>query len=135
MSHTASFLNVCHSLPPTPPSCLVLQKRNIDLSEEAGSLRSRITTLEEANRAFQGEISVLQRALEIRVKELSGEGGAEVPSRLLYAVAKGREEGVALAVQLAERTAALRRAEDTAADARDQLAVCFFLPYLFTAQG
>lgn len=91
--------------------------------EEAGSLRNRISALEDANKAFQSEISVLQRALEIRASELSGEGGPEVPSRLLFAVAKGREEGVALAVQLAERTAALRRAEETAADARDQLAV------------
>lgn len=115
------YLRTTPNLCPTAP--FHRQKRNAELSEEAGSLRNRITALEEANKAFQNEISVLQRALEIRASELSGDGGPEVPSRLLYAVAKGREEGVALAVQLAERTAALRRAEDTAADARDQLAV------------
>ena len=35
---------------------------------------------------------------------MSGGGGADVPSRLLYAVAKGREEAVSLAVQLAEKS-------------------------------
>ena len=35
--------------------------------------------------------------------------GGDVPSRLLYAVAKGREEAVSLAVQLAEKSEEARR--------------------------
>jgi hypothetical protein len=36
----------------------------------------------------------LSHALELRSAQLSAEGGADVPSRLLYAVAKGREVGL-----------------------------------------
>ena len=52
----------------------------------------------------------LAHALELRAADLSSEAGEDVPSRLLYAVAKGREESVSLAVQLAEKSDALERA-------------------------
>ena len=51
---------------------------------------------------------------------MSAEGGADVPSRLLYAVAKGREEAVSLAVQLAEKSDRVEAERAVAARLRER---------------
>jgi chromosome segregation ATPase len=62
----------------------------------------------------------LSHALDLRAQQLSSEGGGDVPSRLLYALAKGREEAVSLAVQLAEKARDLRQAEESNKSLRGQ---------------
>lgn len=63
---------------------------------------------------FQGhgvEGSCHRLALEVKARELSAIGGQEISSRLIYSVAQSREEGVALAIQLAEQREATALAE------------------------
>ncbi|KAA6422405.1 MAG: hypothetical protein FRX49_07580 [Trebouxia sp. A1-2] len=64
-------------------------------------------------------VGTLRQALQIKA-ELSKQAGADIHSRLLYAVAKSREEGLALAVQLAECKERIRQAENSADDAHDE---------------
>ena len=93
-----------------------------DTAQRCASLRSKLKTArdelqvettktvglqKELEEALRDKASVLH-ALELRAQDLSAEGGADVPSRLLYAVAKGREEAVSLAVQIAEKNDEVR---------------------------
>ncbi|KAK3233608.1 hypothetical protein CYMTET_56104 [Cymbomonas tetramitiformis] len=61
------------------------------------------------------EVKSLQHALELRAEDLSKDGGSEVAPRLLYAVAKGREDSLALAMQLNDRNAQVKALETTQA--------------------
>lgn len=94
--------------PDTAARCAQLRSKlktaRDELQVETAKTRGLQKELEEA---LRDKASVLH-ALELRAQDLSAEGGADVPSRLLYAVAKGREEAVSLAVQIAEKNDELR---------------------------
>ena len=95
----------------------------LSTAERCAQLRTRVSKLKQdlatANadkEGFQKELEAatrdkasLSHALELRAADLSSEAGEDVPSRLLYAVAKGREESVSLAVQLSEKNTVLER--------------------------
>ena len=92
--------------------CAKLRARVAKLRDELDAANvARAAALADRDAAVRDKAS-LSHALNLRAKELSAEGGEDVPSRLLYAVAKGREEAVSLAVQLAEKSEALRRERD-----------------------
>lgn len=52
--------------------------------------QARLHASEEVSRHRQEEAKHLQRALDLKAKELSMDGGVDVHSRLLFAVAKVR---------------------------------------------
>ena len=90
--------------------CAQLRARVAKLKEE---LKTAVADANEHKKLLDASTrdkASLAHALELRAKDLSSENGEDVPSRLLYAVAKGREESVSLAVQLAEKSDALDRA-------------------------
>ena len=111
-SETAYVRRLEHKMtaggPDTAARCAQLRSKlktaRDELQVETAKTRGLQKELEEA---LRDKASVLH-ALELRAQDLSAEGGADVPSRLLYAVAKGREEAVSLAVQIAEKNDELR---------------------------
>ena len=90
--------------------CAQLRARVAKLKEELASATSDAQEHKKQLDASTRDKASLAHALELRAADLSSEAGEDVPSRLLYAVAKGREESVSLAVQLAEKSDALERA-------------------------
>ena len=90
--------------------CAQLRARVAKLKEELASATSDALEHKKQLDASTRDKASLAHALELRAADLSSEAGEDVPSRLLYAVAKGREESVSLAVQLAEKSDALERA-------------------------
>ncbi|CAD7698957.1 unnamed protein product [Ostreobium quekettii] len=83
-----------------------------ELEEEVRACEARLHASEEVCRHRGEEAQHLQRALDLKAKELSMDAGTDVHSRLLYAVAKGEEECVSLASQLADARGAVRRMEE-----------------------
>ena len=82
--------------------CAQLRARVAKLKEELASATSDAQEHKKQLDASTRDKASLAHALELRAADLSSEAGEDVPSRLLYAVAKGREESVSLAVQLAD---------------------------------
>ncbi|DBB04616.1 TPA: hypothetical protein ACH3X1_012686 [Trebouxia sp. C0004] len=91
-----------------------------ELAQELEEAESRTASVQEVADVRADEVGTLRQALQIKASELSKQAGADIHSRLLYAVAKSREEGVALAVQLAECKERTRQAESSADDAHDE---------------
>ena len=80
------------SLPLSTPRCTSLRHRVKELKDELEACRSKLAaSAQDFQNALKDKAS-LSHALDLRAAQLSAEGGADVPSRLLYAVAKGREE-------------------------------------------
>jgi colicin import membrane protein len=96
------------------------RRRAAEAAEEAASLRGRVGALEDANAAYASEVATLRAALQLRAEELSAAEGGDVPARLLFAVAAGREDAVRLSDALAQRTEALGRCEAALASARQR---------------
>ena len=90
--------------------CAQLRARVAKLKEELERSKKDAEEHKKQLDASTRDKASLAHALELRAADLSSEAGEDVPSRLLYAVAKGREESVSLAVQLAEKSDALERA-------------------------
>ena len=90
--------------------CAQLRARVAKLKEELERSKKDAEELKKQLDASTRDKASLAHALELRAKDLSSEAGEDVPSRLLYAVAKGREESVSLAVQLSEKSDALEQA-------------------------
>ena len=90
--------------------CAQLRARVAKLKEELERSKKDAEEHKKQLDASTRDKASLAHALELRAKDLSSEAGEDVPSRLLYAVAKGREESVSLAVQLSEKSDALERA-------------------------
>ena len=90
--------------------CAQLRARVAKLKEELKMAAADAAEHKKQLDASTRDKASLAHALELRAADLSSEAGEDVPSRLLYAVAKGREESVSLAVQLAEKSDALERA-------------------------
>jgi len=74
-----------------------------EMEDAVQAAENRAAAAEAAHSSRKSEISTLRAALDVRARELSCDGGHDVSSRLLYAVAKSREEGVALSLQLKEQ--------------------------------
>ncbi|KAL0033211.1 hypothetical protein WJX79_009936 [Trebouxia sp. C0005] len=91
-----------------------------ELAQELDEAESRTASVHEIADVRADEVGTLRQALQIKASELSKQAGADIHSRLLYAVAKSREEGLALAVQLAECKERIRQAENSADDAHDE---------------
>jgi chromosome segregation ATPase len=90
--------------------CAQLRARVAKLKEELERSKKDAEEHKKQLDASTRDKASLAHALELRAKDLSSEAGEDVPSRLLYAVAKGREESVSLAVQLSEKSDALEQA-------------------------
>ena len=105
----------------TAERCAQLRTRVSKLKEELSSAKEDAETYKKELDASTRDKASLSHALELRASDLSSEAGEDVPSRLLYAVAKGREESVSLAVQLSEKSNALERAIDQIKQLQQQL--------------
>ncbi|GMH36001.1 hypothetical protein BSKO_03869 [Bryopsis sp. KO-2023] len=101
-------------------------KSSVELQSRCGFFKNKVRELEEDLRASEArlraseevafhkteEVRNLQRALDIKAQELSIDAGVDVHSRLLFAVAKGEDECVRLAMQLSDLRGTLRRMEE-----------------------
>ena len=70
--------------------------------EENAALKAKLQSTAEENRNQDSEIQTLQTALRLKTEEIVEETGKDIPTRLLYAVARSREDGVLLAIQLTD---------------------------------
>lgn len=58
--------------------------------------------------AGRAQLAALREALSVRAGEVGVEGGGDAASSLLYAVAKSRQDSLALTIQLGERDQSVR---------------------------
>ena len=98
--------------PDNAERCAMLRARVKELKDAVAAVKASEAEKAAEIESLRGDKASLAHALELRAAQLSAEGGGDVPSRLLYAVAKGREEAVSLAVQLAEKHDALTREKE-----------------------
>ena len=105
----------------TAERCAQLRTRVAKLKEELEKAKNDAEEYKRHAEACTRDKASLSHALELRANDLSSEAGEDVPSRLLYAVAKGREESVSLAVQLSEKNDALERAHHAIRELRERL--------------
>ena len=106
--------------PDTAERCAQLRARVAKLKDEVSLAKSDADAARAERDAIARDKASYSHALDLRAEEMSAEGGADVPSRLLYAVAKGREEAVSLAVQLAEKSDRVEAERAVAARLRER---------------
>ena len=106
--------------PDTAERCAQLRARVAKLKDEVSLAKSDADAARAERDALARDKASYSHALDLRAEEMSAEGGADVPSRLLYAVAKGREEAVSLAVQLAEKSDRVEAERAVAARLRER---------------
>lgn len=101
-------------------------KREVrQLTDQLGEARERSTRAAQQSDRRGEEVVVLRRALEVRAAELQvpGDPSAGAPARMLYALAKSREDAIALAVSYAEAREDLARARRLLEGANRQVGV------------
>ncbi|CAD7703615.1 unnamed protein product, partial [Ostreobium quekettii] len=92
--------------------CEFYKNKARGLEEEVRAFEARLHASEEVCRHRGEQARHLQRALDLKAKELSVDAGTDVQSRLLCAVAKGEEDCSQLAAQLADSRNTVRRMEE-----------------------
>ena len=107
---------------------LDLKERHQELKKKAQGWRAEVQGLEAQLSVFHGslqdkalEIQALKTALDTKAAEISKELGASVSSQMLYGLARSREEGIALAIQLSELKDAKQALEEQTAELHDKL--------------
>ena len=81
------------------------KKKRVTLAEdsELDSLRTELNDEKKRRECAEREVSILQQSLRIQAEEMTGvRDDGDAKSRLLYLLAKGREEGVQLALARAD---------------------------------
>ncbi|WZN67198.1 hypothetical protein HKI87_18g87700 [Chloropicon roscoffensis] len=78
------------------------KRRHRQCKEENAALKAKLQTCAEEHQTQCHEIATLQTALRLKTQEIVEETGKDIPTRLLYAVARSREDGVMLAIQLTD---------------------------------
>lgn len=87
-------------------------KRKLKTSrEENEALKAKLQSCAEDQQNQSHEINTLQTALRLKTQEIVEETGKDIPTRLLYAVARSREDGVMLAIQLTDEKEKSRKLE------------------------
>lgn len=79
-----------------------VKRRCRDLRDENAALKARLQQCAEDQASQTHEINTMQAALRLKAAEISEETGKDIPTRLLYAIARSREDGVVLAIQLTD---------------------------------
>lgn len=101
-----------------------LRKECRGLKDELHEARERLVTLGQQYEGRGEEVRVLRRALEVKAEDLSGGvRGSDTHARILYALAKSREDSITIAVSYAEAKEDLVRAKRLLDQANKQIGV------------